>query len=280
MLFEALVKRIDTLPPLSDSAQKILKLYAEDEDHIDLRKLTRLIEDDTLLTADILAMINDPKFRFSNKITSVAQALTLFGIRIVKGFILAIVMKDHMRVDMSAYGISNEKFNDMGHLQAALLFQWYMSVDIKRAQVLVPLALIMETGKVIFAQEMASSDYLHLFTEEIYAAKNMEEVEYKYSETTSYYVGGMLFEHWNFSRRYIDIMKCLDFDVEDEEVDPLDIHILDIIRQAVNIKGFMSEDNLEKACVLVRELGMDEAVFMKAALRVKNAYNASKKIKN
>ena len=79
-------------------------------------------------------------------------------------------MKEHIRLDMSAYGLSNEKFNDICHLQAALLFQWYMAVDIRRAQVLVSLCLIMETGKVIFAQEMGQSDYAHLFTEEIYYA--------------------------------------------------------------------------------------------------------------
>lgn len=279
MSFESLVKRIDTLPPLSDSAQKILQLYAEDEDDIDIRKLTRLIENDTLLTANILAMINDPKFGFNNKITSVGQALTLFGTRIVKGFILSIVMKEHIRPSMGAYGISSEKFNDMGQLQAALLFQWYMGIDIKKAQVLVPLALIMETGKVIFAQEMGSSDYAHLFTEEIYHAKNMEEVEHKYSDTTSYYIGGILFDHWHFSKRYVDIMKCLDFDDEDGEVDPIDINILDVIRQAINIKGFMTKENIDNACALVKEYGMDEAAFMKAALRIKNAYDISKKMK-
>jgi len=277
--FESLVKRIETLPPLSDSAQKILKMYAQDEDDIDIRKLTLLIEKDTLLTANILAMINDPKFGFNNKITSVGQALTLFGTRIVKGFILSIVMKEHIRPNMAAYGISNEKFNDMGHLQAALLFQWYMGIDMKRAQILVPLALIMETGKVIFAQEMAASDYAHLFTEEIYHAKNMEEVEHKYSETTSYYIGGMLFEHWHFSKRYVDIMKNLDFDDEKSDVDPVDINILDVIRQAVNIKGFLTKENLDSASALVRELGMDEAAFMQAALRIKNAYDISKKMK-
>lgn len=279
MSFQSLVNRIDTLPPLSDSAQKILKMYAEDEDDIDIRKLTRLIEQDTLLTANILAMINDPKFGFNNKITSVGQALTLFGTRIVKGFILSIVMKEHIRPNMSSYGISNEQFNDMGHLQAALLFQWYMGIDIKRAQVLVPLALIMETGKVIFSQEMASSDYGHLFTEEILYSKNMEETEHKYSDTTSYFIGGLLFEHWNFSKRYVDIMKCLDFDDEDNEVDTLDLNILDVIRQAVNIRGFMTKSNLDNACALLKELNMDEAAFMKAALRIKNAYDISKKTK-
>ncbi len=280
MSFESLVKRIDTLPPLSDSAQKILQLYADDEDDIDIRKLTRLIENDTLLTANILAMINDPKFGFNNKITSVGQAITLFGTRIVKGFILSIVMKEHIRPNMAAYGISSEKFNDMGHLQAALLFQWYMGIDIKRAQVLVPLALIMETGKVIFAQEMMASDYSDLFTEEIYAAQNMEEVEHKYSNTTSYYIGGLLFDHWHFSKRYVDIMKCLDFDDETGEVDPLDIDILDVVRQAINIKGFLTKENMDKANALVKEYGMDEAAFMKAALRIKNAYDMAKKMKS
>jgi len=279
MSFETLVSRIDTLPPLSDSAQQILDLYANDDDDIDIRKLTRLIEKDTLMAANILGMINDPKFGFNNKITSVGQAITLFGTRIMKGFVLSIAMKELIRPDMVPYGLSNEKFNDMGHLQSALLFQWYMGIDMKRAHILVPLALIMETGKVIFAQEMASSDYGHLFTEEIYYAKNMEEVEHKYSDTTSYFIGGILFDHWNFSKRYSSIMKSLDFDDESGSVDQLDLDILDVIRTAINIKGFLTKENLESALALVQELNLDEAAFMKAALRIKNAYEDSKRAK-
>jgi len=280
--FESLVNRIDTLPPLSDSAQKILNLYAEHEndDEIDVRKLARYIENDTLLTANILGMINDPKFGFNNKITSVGQAITLFGTRILKGFVLSIVLKDQLKPNMSVYGISNEKFNDMGHLQSALLFQWYMGIDIKKAQILVPLALIMETGKVIFAQEMASSDYGHLFTEELFYAQNMQEVEDKYSGTTSYFIGGLLFEHWNFTKRYSDLMKKLDYDDDSLSVDPRDLDILEVVRTAINIKGFMTKDNLDKALELVRELHMDEASFMQAALRIKNAYEDAKRSKS
>lgn len=279
MSFETLVSRINTLPPLSDAAQQILNLYANGDDDIDIRKLTRLIEKDTLMAANILGMINDPKFGFKNKITSVGQAITLFGTRIMKGFVLSIAMKELLRPDMGAYGMSNEKFNDMGHLQSALLFQWYMRIDMKLAQVLVPLALIMETGKVIFAQEMASSDYGHLFTEEIYYAKNMEEIEHKYSDTTSYAIGGILFEHWNFSKRYINIMKSLDFDDESGEVDQRDLDVLDVIRTAINIKGFLTKENLDKALALVKGLKLDEAAFMQAALRIKNAYEDSKRAK-
>ena len=279
MSFESLVNRIETLPPLSDSAQKIMQLYSQNEDDIDVRKLTRLIETDSVLTANILGMINDPKFGFNNKITSVSQAITLFGTRIMKGFILSFVMKEHIKPDMGSYGVSNEKFNDMCQLQAALLFQWYMSVDIKRAQILVPLCLIMETGKVIFAQEMAQSDYSHLFTEEIYYAQNMEEVEHKYSDTTSYYIGGLLFEHWNFSQRYVEIMKSLDYDLDGYDVDQTDLDILDVVRTAINVKGFLSKENLDKASALIKELGMDEVSFTHAALRIKNAYEDARRAK-
>ena len=187
-------------------------------------------------------------------------------------------MKEHLHPSMAAYGVSNEKFNDMCQLQAALLFQWYMKVDMKKAQILVPLALIMETGKVIFAQEMDESDYAHLFTEELYYAKNIQEVEDKYSDTSSYFIGGLLFEHWNFSFRYIKLMKSLDYDVG-LDVEQKELDILEVIRLAVNIKGFLSKENLENACALLRELEMDEVDFMRAALRIKNAYEDSRQAK-
>jgi hypothetical protein len=107
----------------------------------------------------------------------------------------------------------------------------------------------------------------------------MEEVEHKYSDSTSYYIGGLLFEHWNFSKRYIDIMKSLDFDDESGKVDQLDLDILNVIRTAVNIKGYITKETLDKASEMVKDLHLDEAAFMQAALRIKNAYETSKKAK-
>ncbi|MDF1880957.1 HDOD domain-containing protein [Sulfurimonas sp. MAG313] len=280
MSFKSLVNRIDTLPALSYSAQKILAMYAqEDDSDVDVRKLTRLIQEDTLLTANILGMINDPKLGFNNKITAVGQAVTLFGSRIMKGFIISFVMKQRLQADMGAYGISNARFNDMCHLQSALLYQWYMKIDMNRAKTLVPLALIMEAGKVVFAAEMNESDYVDIFKEEILSAENMEEIEHRYSDTSSYYIGGLLFEHWNFSQYYSDLMKSLDFDNEDVKVDQLDLDILDVVRTAINVKGFLDKENMAKAQALVKSLGLDEVSFMHAALRIKNAYEEALRAK-
>jgi len=277
--FLSLVDRIDILPPLSDSSQRILALYTIDEENIDIKKLTALIEADTLLTANILSLINNPSMGFTTKITSVTQAITLLGTRILKGFIISFAIKDHIPLDMSTYGLSNEKFNDMCQLQSALLFQWYIGVDIKKAQALVPLALIMEMGKVVFAAEMKESDYADIFTEEILVTDHMEAVEHKYSETSSYFIAGLLFDHWHFSQEYVNTMKALDFDNDGIEVDQINLDILEVIRTAVNIKGFFTKVGLDRAQALVKEFGMDEPAFMHAALRIKHAYEETQREK-
>ena len=92
MDYEALVKTIESLPPLSDTTVLIQKLYAEGAENVDIIKLVRIIESDALLTANILKMINAPIYGFSTKIASVAQAVSLFGTHTVYGLVLSYAM--------------------------------------------------------------------------------------------------------------------------------------------------------------------------------------------
>ena len=68
MDYETLIKTIDSLPPLSDTAVLIQKLYAEGAENVDIIKLVRIIESDALLAANILKMINAPFYGFSSLI--------------------------------------------------------------------------------------------------------------------------------------------------------------------------------------------------------------------
>ncbi len=159
MTFDTLVNKIESLPPLSDSTVLIQQLYAEGAENVDIIKLVRIIETDALLTANILKMINAPLYGFSKKIASLSQAVALFGTEIVYGLVIKYAMQEKILANTKAYSISASKFNDVCHLQSALITQWYSKIDLRHSQFLAPIALIMETGKLILAREIDSSAY-------------------------------------------------------------------------------------------------------------------------
>jgi len=277
MTFEDIVQRIEVLPPLSDVVFKIQDLYKDGEEEVNVTQLIRLIESDVTLTADILKFVNDPKYGFSQKISSVSQAVTLLGTKVVYGTVVNNAISKTIKADPSAYGITTIQFNDMCHLQSSLVFQWYSHVDTRDAQFLTSLALIMEIGKLIISKEVKASDYAIKFRRGLAEADDIAHYEYELFDTTSYQVSAMLFKHWKIDEVFVEILKKIDF--EDKKANKKIAYyrdILDVIRTAVNVKSILTEKSIKEASLLVEELGLNPQKFINTANRLKRQYEESK----
>ena len=144
MNFKNIVADLKSLPPLSNIAFEIQEIYSKGAKNLDIIKLVRVIEEDAVLTANILRMINAPIYGFSRKIASISQAVTLFGTDEIYGLVLKYAIQERIKADTKIYGIDSSKFNDVCHLQSTLMMQWYSKIDLRHAQFMSPLALIME----------------------------------------------------------------------------------------------------------------------------------------
>ncbi len=272
MNYKDLVEEIESLPPLSDTAILVQRLYSEGAENVDIIKLVRIIESDALLTVNILKMINAPIYGFSKKIASVSQAVSLFGTNTVYGLVISYTMNEKLTAKTNAYNLSSNNFNDMCHVQSSLMMQWYSKIDLRHAQFLAPLALIMEVGKLIIANEVTNSSYLLEFQQGLRDAGEIELYENELLGTTSYYLSGLLFDHWNLEPLYARMLKNLDF--EDEYTSgKMEYYIdtLDVIRTAVNVKEVLTDASIEKAAIIVKNLDLDPEHFIHIAKRIQNS---------
>ena len=255
----------------------VQRLYAEGAEKVDIIKLVKIIESDALLAANILKMINAPFYGFSKKIASVAQAVSLFGTHTVYGLVISYAMNQQIKANTNAYNISPSDFNDMCHIQSHLIMQWYSKIDVRHAQFLAPLALIMESGKLIMANEIKKSAYTVDFQQGIKDCEDISIYENELIGTSSYYLSGLLFEHWNLEPLFVSMLKNLDFE-EDELGYQMESYIdtLDVIRTAVNVKDILTDESIEKASKIVKNLDLDEEHFQIIARRIKSAYMKKK----
>jgi HD-like signal output (HDOD) protein len=278
MNYANIVAEIESLPPLSDSAILIQKLYAEGAEKVDIIKLVRIIESDALLTANILKMINAPFYGFSKKIASVSQAVALFGTFTVYGLVINYAMKEQIKADTNAYNISPSDFNDICQLQSHLMVQWYSKIDTRHAQFLASLTLIMESGKLILSNEIKKSSYLVEFQQGIRDCEDISLFENDLIETSSYYLSGLLFEHWNLEPLYTVMLKNLDYDDEILGSQMLRyIDTLDVVRTAVNVKDILTQDSIKRASEIVEDMDLDVDYFKQIAYRIKRTYDKTKK---
>ena len=278
MDYKSLVKTIESLPPLSHAATLIQKLYENGASEVNITKLVKLIESDAVLTANILKMINSPYYGFSKKIASVSQAVTLFGTEIVYGLVIHYAINERMKANTEMFGISSTIFNDVCQMQSSLVLQWYSKIDTRQAQFLAPLALIMESGKLVMAEDIIRENYVKKFKSEYQAAKDPLAYEDSIFGTSSYFATGMLFEHWNLEPLYVEILKALDYEPE-YKTNKVESYIdtLSIIKTAINPREILTKQSVLKAARLVEELGFDKDYFISVALRIKKSYIESLK---
>ena len=273
MTFENLVKSIDSLPPLSNATLLIQQLYSNGAEHVEIKKLVKIIESDALLAANILKMINAPYYGFSKQILSISQAVSLFGTQKIYGLILHYSINEKIKANTKVYGISPSIFNVVCHIQSSLMMHWYSKIDNKDAKFLTPLALIMESGKLIVAREVDKSDYIEEFSQGYKNCIDTDLYEDEYLNTTSYYLSGLLFEHWNLEPSYVNILKNLDYDNNNISLKTKKhIDVLDIVRTAVNTREILTKKSVLKACKLIRNMNLNVDVFVKIALILKKNY--------
>lgn len=272
MDFNSLVKTIESLPPLSESTVLIQSLYANGAHNVNIVRLTKIIESDVLLSANILRMINAPAYGFYRQITSVSQAVTLFGTQTIFALVMSYAMHEKLVANLRPYGITNDKFNDICHLQNTLTLQWYSKVDIRRAQFLAPLALFMEIGKLVLAKVVTQEAKIKEFKDGLLVCNDMVEYEDSFFGTSSYYVCALLFDHWNLEPLYVQMLKGLDYERDYSEKLQEYIEILDVIRTAINVKEILTNESIQKASNMVSLMGLDEHYFESVARRVKLTY--------
>lgn len=281
MTFERIIKDIDSLPPLSNAANIIQAMYVSGLENINVMRLVKVIESDAMLTANILKMINAPYYGFSKKIASVAQAVSLFGTRRIHMLVIQYAMAQSLKADTSIYGFSFAQFNELCHLQSALMLQWYSKVELRDAQFIAPLALIMEAGKLVLANEVVKSDYCGEFRKEFNECEDINEFEKSLLGHTSYDISAALFEHWNLEPIYVEILSSMNAQGRDD-LRKLDmktrsyVEQLDVIRTAINAKEILTEESIKKASRKVGKMGLSRDSFEQTALRIRESYFNSK----
>jgi HD-like signal output (HDOD) protein len=261
-----LLTRIKGLPPLPDSVIKIQQICADP--NAGVGDLVKVVDKDPLLTANLLKAANSPLYGFSKEIRNVAQAVSLFGMATVKGFALASVVKNNMKIDMSPYGIDTEMFSRIAQMQSALMLNWYGKVDRNKMEILSPASFLDGIGQVIMAAELVNTGKKAEFLAKVKESDNVEDVEIEYFDVTSQEVAAEVFNSWRLEPLMVQsISGSHEPSNADDEVKPY-ANALKAMRLAVNVKEQFSDSSIQKALSFVKELGMDENLFQTAVKKV------------
>lgn len=259
---ESLFTRIKSLPPLPESVVKIQAIC--NDPNAGVADLAKVVEQDPMLTANLLKAANSPLYGFSREIKTLMQAVSLFGMATVRGFALASAVKSTLSIDMSPYKLSAERFADLSQQQNALMVRWYGQVSRPMLDILSPAAFLIGVGRLIMAQEIIKEGKTDAFVK-LAAEKGLDAAEEELLEITYQEISAAVFKHWRFESAMVEAIRCSrNLTDAEEAVRPFAL-ALKIVQTAIALPSGITEESLKTASTLAKESGLDADKFEKAA---------------
>ncbi len=197
---ELLLKSVEVLPPLPDTVSKLKKYVSEANSNIETSKVAEIISSDPLITVKLLQLANSPYYGFVREITTINQTLTLIGIGNVINIVTADSIKNNFKIDVSPYGLDTKKFLKTCNEEVIFITDWLNNEDKKLSHFLVPCAMLLRLGIVIFSnfliQNQKDKDFLNFLKKN--KIKNIALAENEFLGVDHISFLGFLLHRWNF----------------------------------------------------------------------------------
>ncbi len=258
MISKLILTQIKNLPPLPQSVLEVQKIT--NNPNASIKDLVNVIKDDPLITANLLKAANSPLYGFTRQIKTIDQAVALFGMSTVKGFVMSFAVRNALKFDLSAYGITESRFHDVSIKRNALAINWYKK-ERSKLDIMATDSFLIDVGAVVISLVLNSEKKTENFKNEL-NSENRYEIEKKYTQATTSDVTAEIFKHWHFSNDLIKPMINIDLPQEVDEYFEYAAS-LKVLREAVNL--LKDEENAkEKALVLIKNYNLNENSFLEA----------------
>ncbi|QKF61011.1 HDOD domain-containing protein [Campylobacter curvus] len=268
---DSIYKKIKALPPLDDTVIQIQRLHADENSSIS--DLTKVVEKDPMLTANILRSANSPLYGFSQEITTVARAISLFGMATIRGFALSSTIKKSFSINLEPYGITAQDFLNISTIQNALMYNWYSKIKPKSLEILSPASFMLEIGKIVLAHELTEYNEDEEFKsrlKNIVYPSDLALLETEFLEITNEEVTAKIFEQWNLETELINsILYSNDPEEAPEHIKEY-AKALKVIKTAVNIFNQLDDVSIQNTLPLLDEYGFGHDTFLMATAKVKD----------
>ncbi|EAH6386595.1 cheVAW transcriptional regulator CheP [Campylobacter jejuni] len=195
---ELLLKSVEVLPPLPDTVSKLRKYVSEANSNIETMKVAEIISSDPLMTAKLLQLANSPYYGFTREITTINQVITLLGVGNIINIVMADSIRDNFKIDVSPYGLNTQNFLKTCNEEATFIANWLNDEDKKLSHLLVPCAMLLRLGIVIFSNFLIQNHKDKDFLAFLNKSENFALAENEFLGVDHISFLGFLLHRWNF----------------------------------------------------------------------------------
>lgn len=223
--------------------------------------MAKVIESDPMIVANLLKAANSPLYGFGKEIKNAAQAVSLFGMSMTRSIALGNSIRKLLNVDLQPYGISPDRFAELSLLQATLMLNWYKRVDKAKAERLYLASLLQESGKIVIASEVIQNDETTAFASEVENSNNLAQVERSFVEVSTSEVTALIFEHWNFDKDFIEMIRYADHPESAPEELSEYAHALNVVKAVIPINKPLHELSINIGLKKAQDAGLKHEIL-------------------
>lgn len=204
-IYTSLIKNISSFPAISSIVGEVCSICQDPNSSI--ADLVKVIERDPGIIIDILRISNSPIYGFTREILNISQAVSLFGMGTIKGFVISSVIRKSMKLSLESYGTSATAYLDTCREYNRLLMEAYKRAPNEIKEVVFPASFLMTSGIMLLANEAAKLENIEDFQSKIKEADYFLDVENEFFGVNCADVTALLFEHWNFESALIEAIR-------------------------------------------------------------------------
>lgn len=273
LMKDLIYQKIDTLPPLPKTILDLEEFRNLPEKKPEV--LLNIIMQDPLIVATLLKIANSSMFGFKSSIETPKRAILLLGINFTLSIAFSTSIKNLIKTDLEAYGISSSDFMELTNMSSNLLSLWLAKQDMAlRDELLLPVFL-QETGKFIISDIIMEQNQRENFLQELQSCDDIAVVEKKYLTMSSSEVTATIFKKWHLNEKLINSIEFVDDLTKAPQAHLNDAVVLNIIKTICNITAPMSEKSIQKGLEKAKKYGFEEKNLKSAVeqmqLRIQNS---------
>lgn len=188
------------LPPLPDTVIKLRDYIDEMGSKIEIAGVVDIISKDPLATANLLKTANSAYYGFSSEISTINQVIALLGIENVKNIVMADSLRSRIKINVSPYGLDTDIFMGNCAREVDFISNWLNEEDRKLSQALIPCAMLLRLGMILFSSVLIKSKKDKAFREALAENdfKNIAIVEQEFFGVDHISFLAYCFDHWKF----------------------------------------------------------------------------------
>jgi HD-like signal output (HDOD) protein len=256
-------QQITSLPPLPESVVQIERICRDPNTGIN--QLVTVVEQDPLLTANLLKTANSAYFGFASQVTSIGQAISLFGMSMVWGFAIESATRHCFDMNLKPYGLTVGQFGEISRTESALMWHWFVKLDQKMAEILIPSSFISRIGMVIIAAQLVEHGLCEKFHTDVKKSQtSLESVERKFIGNSNQEVCSAIFAQWNFDKTMVAAIRASESpELWNKEIQPY-AYALKAVRTAVTNNGEITKQSAGSALEIAKKADLNQNALMTA----------------